>query len=130
MSSFKTLAALLFLATGTLASPVQSEDISLVPRQQCSGTVGTIYAGTACFNVSGERIEVCASSVTCQNTDDKTGTIGIGSIELSSNACEIKIFSEPDCGNAGAPYTISRGNNPGNCYATPFRGHSFSVDCS
>ncbi|KAI1652511.1 hypothetical protein F4813DRAFT_394629 [Daldinia decipiens] len=130
MSSFKILTASLFLAAGTIASPVQSDGISLVPRQQCSGTVGTIYTGTACSNFSGEEVEVCANSITCQNTDDQTGTIGIGSIELSSNACEIKIFSEPDCGNPRAPYTISRGNNPGNCYATPFRGHSFSVDCS
>ncbi|KAI0850105.1 hypothetical protein F5Y00DRAFT_268603 [Daldinia vernicosa] len=129
MPSFKILAASLFLAAGTIASPVQSSDISLVPRQQCSGIVGTIYTGTACFNFSGEEVGVCANSITCQNTDDQTGTGGIGSIELSSNACEIKIFSEPDCGNPDAPFTISRGNSPGNCYPTPFRGHSFSVEC-
>ncbi|KAI0131203.1 hypothetical protein F4814DRAFT_445345 [Daldinia grandis] len=130
MPSFKILAASLLLAAGTIASPVQSDNISLAPRQQCSGTVGTIYTGTACYNFSGDVIDICASSVTCQSTDGNTGALDIGSIELSSNACEIKIFSEPNCGNARAPYTISRGNNPGNCYPTPFRGQSYSVDCS
>ncbi|KAI8963060.1 hypothetical protein F5Y11DRAFT_169878 [Daldinia sp. FL1419] len=129
MSSFKTLAASLFLATTAIGNPIKTDDLSLRPRQ-CSGTLGTIYGGTACFNFSGESVPVCANTITCQNTDEQTGEVGIGSIELSSNACEIKIFSAPDCGNADAPYTISRGNNPGNCYATPFRGHSFSVDCS
>ncbi|OTB14840.1 hypothetical protein K445DRAFT_23363 [Daldinia sp. EC12] len=125
MPSFKALAASLFLASAAVGSPVKPDDFSLQPRQ-CDGILGNLFDGTACSQWNGEETGICAHSITCQNI----ASGDVGSIQLQSNACEIKIFSARDCGNADRPFTISKGYSPGDCYPTPFRGLSFSVDCS
>ncbi|KAG4217765.1 hypothetical protein PC116_g33755 [Phytophthora cactorum] len=103
MPSFKVLAASLFLASAAIASPVKPDDFSLQPRQ-CDGTLGYLFDGTACSQWNGDETGICANNIACQNI----ASGDVGSIQLWSNICEIKIFSARDCGNADRPFTISK----------------------